>query len=89
MLSSFVSKLLRGNYDPKNRDRTEFKSEQGDCVRLIQTHNAIMSKPKKKPRSHLKIIPYEHGDSNFDVVESEGFNLPTLFGEDEDFTNVG
>jgi len=47
-----------------------------------------MYKPKENPRSHLKRIPYEHGDSNFDVVESDGFSLPTLFGEDEAFTNV-
>jgi len=48
-----------------------------------------MSKPKENPGSHLKAIPYEHGDSNFDVVESNGFNLPTPFGEAEDFTNIG
>jgi len=48
-----------------------------------------MYKPKEHPGSHIKAIPYERGDSNFDVVESDGLNLPTLFNETEDFTNVG
>jgi len=85
MLNSFVSKLIKGNYNPKNSASPEFKSERGDFVTLILTHDAIMFKPNEKSGSHLKAIPYEHGDSNFDVVESDGFNLPTLFGEDEDF----
>jgi len=89
MLISFVSKLIKGNYNPKYSASPKFKYEQGDFVRLILTHDAIKSKPKKKPGGHLKTITYEHGDSNFDVVESDGFNLPTLFGEYEDFTNVG
>jgi len=89
MLDNFVKKLLKGNYDPKNSDSPEFKSEQGDSVRLILTHDAIMYEPKENPVSHLKAIPYEHDDSNFDVVESDGFNLPTLFDEDEDLTNLG
>jgi len=89
MLGNFVKKLLKGNYDLKNSKIPEFKSEQGDFVRLIQTHDAIMSKTKENPGSHLNAIPYELGDSNFDVVELDGFNLPTLFSEIEDFTNVG
>jgi len=82
MLNCFVKKLLKGNYDPKNSNKPEYNSEQGDFVRLILTHDAILSKAKEKPVSHLKTMKYEHGDSNFDVVESDGFNLPTLFGGD-------
>jgi len=89
MLNCFLKKLFKGNYDPKNSNKPEYNSEQGDFVRKILTHDAILSKPKEKPVSHLKSITHEHGDFNFGGVESDGFNLPTLFGEDEDFANIG
>jgi len=78
-----------GNYDPSHSNRPEYNSEQGDFVRLILTHDAILSKPKEKTVSHLKAITYENDHFNLVVIESDGFKLPTLFGENEDFTNLG
>jgi len=61
--------------------------EQRDFVRLILTHDSIMSKPKENTDSRFEDIPSEQGDLNPRIVELEGFHLINIFGESEDFTN--
>jgi len=89
MLDCFIKKLFKGNYDLSHSDKPEFNSEQGDFIRIILTHDAILAKPKDKIVVRQPAITHENNHSNFDVIESDGLNLPTLFGEDEDLTNLG
>jgi len=48
-----------------------------------------MSNPKQNNNSRFEDIYFERGDLTPNIVELDGLNLPTLFGEAEDFTNIG
>jgi len=89
MLKKFVQKLLKGSYSNKSNGKyCEFASEQGDLVRIILTHDVLITNPEKKVNGKLDDIPHEHGDLMPRAVELDRLNLPTLFGESVDFTNI-
>jgi len=65
-----------------------YASEQGDFVRIIPTHDLILSNEPKKAKCNLKTTSLEQGDSKSKVFELDGFDLPTLFDEAEDLTHI-
>jgi len=88
MLENFVNKLVKGiDVDQSNDKHSDRNHEQGDFVRLLPTHDSIVYKTKDNTDSRSKDISSEQGDSNNKIVELDGLNSPTLFGESEDFTN--
>jgi len=88
MLDNFVKKLIKGIYvDRKNGRSSDHSHEQGDFLRLILTHDSIISDSQGHTDRRIKDVPPEQGDLAPRMTELDGFNLPTLFGESEDFTN--
>jgi len=90
MLDNFVKKLIKGIYDDQsNGKHSGHNHEQGDFVRLILTHDSILTNSLGKTGRMIEGVPPEQGDLNPTIIELDGFNLPTLFGESEKFTNFG
>jgi len=88
MLDNFVKKLIKGIYvDQSNGKHSVHNHEQGDFVRLILTHDSMMSKSQGNTGRMIDGVPPEQGDLNPRIIELNGLNLPTHFGEYEDFTN--
>jgi len=88
MFNEFVWKLIAGNYSIQSKgEDPDFASEQSDFVRLVLTHDMVTSGKHKKDDCKSKVIPFDQGDLTPKLVELDGLNLPTLFGEFEDHTN--
>jgi len=86
LLNDFVAKLIAGKYSIKSKvDPPDYTSEQGDFLEIILLHDRITKYPENIPRRPAKI--QEHSDSNSQSCEIDGYNLPTLFGENADLTN--
>jgi len=63
-------------------------SEHGDLIRLILTHDRFTGKPKKNADCRFEDISSEHGDLTAKIIELDGLNLVTLFGETDDLNNI-
>jgi len=88
MLDNFVKKLVKVIYVVwSNGKRSDRNHEQGDFVRLILTHDSIISKSQGNTNRRIKDVPLEQGGLTPRMTELDGLNLPTIFGESEDFTN--
>jgi len=89
MLDNFVRNLIKGVYASQGSgNHYELVSEHGDLIRLILTHDRFTVKPKKNAYCRVKDISSEHGDLIPRVIELDTFNLPTVFGESDGFTNI-
>jgi len=82
-----VQKLIAGRYAIQSKGESpNYASEQGDFFRILMIHDLITNSESNrnyKSKSWLQ----EQGDSIPQLVEIDGFNLPTLFGDTEDLTN--
>jgi len=89
MLDNFIRNIIKGIYFSQNNGKhSELMSEHGDLIKLILTHDRFTGKPKKSADCRFEGISSERGDSTPKIIEIDGLNLPTFFGEPDDLTNI-
>jgi len=89
MLDNFIRNLIKGVYFSQNNGKhSELISEPGDLIGLILTQGRFTGKIKKNADFRFRNTSSEQGDSNSNIIELHGLNLPTFFGESHDLISL-